>query len=370
MTEKNNNNLMIFNNENFGELKTLTINEEPYFIGKDVAKILGYADVNRAVKQHVDKEDLKVCNRKGYGDLYPTLWNNENDFANKVLINESGVYSLIFGSKLPEAKQFKRWVTSEILPTLRHSRVVILEDATEEAIDYQSKYGLRRIRKTFTESTDERSTYEEYLELSKVEYKAGRVTGEDRIKASKIIIDSLEQKVADNISDMRGSELLAIQELLTDINKDLRILCNRRNGGKLAAKTKELNILNNYLPDINEGYLIEKAPFSENYMYESKMFSKDLVKTSAYKKWISNLHLEQYLPKTLDNVDFTEPLSIWIYYGCMDKFDIANLGKAIIDQIAKYYNFDDKQVVEFHPILNEYVSSYQESYMFVCIKNV
>lgn len=366
-------NIMIFNNENFGEVRTLTINEEPYFVAKDLAKILGYKKLD-AMYRIIDEEDKKNINPQtienaGFPQNGVILEPNPN-IKRLTIINESGLYSAIFGSTIPEAKAFKKWITSEVLPTIRKTGCYIGSSATEEAIDYQSKYGLRRIRKTFTESTDERKTYEEFIELSKVEYKAGRITGEDRIKASKIIIDSLEQKVADNISDMRGSELLAIQELLTDINKDLRILCNRRNGGKLAAKTKELNILNNYLPDINEGYLIEKAPFSENYMYESKMFSKDLVKTSAYKKWISNLHLEQYLPKTLDNVDFTEPLSIWIYYGCMDKFDIANLGKAIIDQIAKYYNFDDKQVVEFHPILNEYVSSYQESYMFVCIKNV
>lgn len=358
MTEKNNN-LTIIKKENvlgndftiYGDI------DNPLFLAKDVAAMIEHSNVSSMLKS-VD-EDEKVIN-----NVYTLGGSQESWF-----LTEYGLYEVLMQSRKPIAKEFKSRV-KEILRDLRRTGCVITESATTEAIDYQSKYGKYRIRKTFTNTKDPRKTYEEFIELSKVEYKAGRVTGEDRIKASKIIIDSLEQKVADNISDMRGSELLAIQELLTDINKDLRILCNRRNGGKLAAKTKELNILNNYLPDINEGYLIEKAPFSENYMYESKMFSKDLVKTSAYKKWISNLHLEQYLPKTLDNVDFTEPLSIWIYYGCMDKFDIANLGKAIIDQIAKYYNFDDKQVVEFHPILNEYVSSYQESYMFVCIKNV
>ena len=115
--------LQVFNNDLFGEVRALNIDNEPWFVGKDVAKVLGYADVNRAVRQHVDKEDLKVCNRKGYGDLVPSLWNNENDFANKILINESGLYSLIFNSELPSAKQFKRWVTSEVLPSLRKNGV-------------------------------------------------------------------------------------------------------------------------------------------------------------------------------------------------------------------------------------------------------
>lgn len=111
--------LQIFKNDEFGEIRTLEINNEPWFVGKDIAGVLGYVDANRAVKQHVDKEDLKVCNYKGYGDLIPTLWNNENDFANKVLINESGLYTLVFNSELPNAKKFKRWVTAEVLPTIR-----------------------------------------------------------------------------------------------------------------------------------------------------------------------------------------------------------------------------------------------------------
>lgn len=113
------NGLQIFNNKEFGEIRGLEIDGQPYFVGKDIASILGYSDVNKAVKRHVDKEDLKVCSRKAYADLYPNLWNNENDFANKILINESGLYALIFGSKLSNAKQFKRWITSEVLPSIR-----------------------------------------------------------------------------------------------------------------------------------------------------------------------------------------------------------------------------------------------------------
>lgn len=120
--------LKVFKSEEFGSVRVVEINNEPWFVGKDVAEILGYKDTNRAVKQHVDKEDLKVCNRKGYGDLYPTLWNNENDFANKVLINESGIYSLVFNSELPNAKKFKKWVTSEVLPSIRQTGGYIHHD--------------------------------------------------------------------------------------------------------------------------------------------------------------------------------------------------------------------------------------------------
>lgn len=100
-------------------VRTLMINNEPYFVGKDVANILGYADLNRAINQHVDNEDRKVLSYKASGDLVPSLWRDKNDFSNKVLITESGVYSLIFGSQQPNAKKFKHWVTSEVLPQIR-----------------------------------------------------------------------------------------------------------------------------------------------------------------------------------------------------------------------------------------------------------
>lgn len=110
--------LQLFNFEN-QQVRTLKINNEPYFVGKDVANILGYADSTRAINQHVDKEDRKSLSYKASGDSVPSLWEKKNDFSNKVLITESGVYSLIFGSQQPNAKRFKHWVTSEVLPTIR-----------------------------------------------------------------------------------------------------------------------------------------------------------------------------------------------------------------------------------------------------------
>ncbi|WP_347099654.1 BRO family protein [Staphylococcus ureilyticus] len=101
------NELQIFNFEEL-PVRTLTVDEEPYFVGKDVAEILGYKRTADAIREHVDLED------KGVGKIQ-TPGGNQN----VTLINESGLYSLIFSSKLESAKRFKRWVTSEVLPTLR-----------------------------------------------------------------------------------------------------------------------------------------------------------------------------------------------------------------------------------------------------------
>lgn len=124
--------VQIFNFKN-SQIRAIEIESEPWFVGKDIAEILGYKDLSRAVNQHVDREDRKSLSRKGSGDLCNTLWTSENDWANKVVVNESGLYSLILSSKLPTAKAFKRWVTSEVLPAIR-KHGAYLTDAKAEAI--------------------------------------------------------------------------------------------------------------------------------------------------------------------------------------------------------------------------------------------
>lgn len=102
------NDIMIFNNEEFGKLRTTEINGEVWFVGKDVANILGYSSPRDAINKHVDEEDKGVakCDTLGGVQKFTT-------------INESGVYALVFGSKLQSAKKFKHWVTHEVLPSIR-----------------------------------------------------------------------------------------------------------------------------------------------------------------------------------------------------------------------------------------------------------
>ena len=106
------NDLTVFKNESFGEIRTLVINEEPWFVGKDIAIALGYSNSKKALSDHVDVED------KQQGDGV-TIRDPIGREQHPTVINESGLYSLILSSKLPTAKQFKRWVTSEVLPNIR-----------------------------------------------------------------------------------------------------------------------------------------------------------------------------------------------------------------------------------------------------------
>ena len=102
--------LQVFNNDEFGSIRTWVVDDEPWFVGKDIATILGYAKPENAIANHVDDEDKTSTLIQGSGSNYK---------SKAILINESGLYSLILSSKLPSAKKFKRWVTGEVLPSIR-----------------------------------------------------------------------------------------------------------------------------------------------------------------------------------------------------------------------------------------------------------
>lgn len=118
------NELKIFNSEEFGTIRTVTIQSEPWFVGKDVADTLGYQNGSRDINRHTDEEDRTK-----------TMVFDGNQNKETILINESGLYSLVLSSKLPTAKKFKRWVTSEILPSIRQHGAYMTVDTVERAMN-------------------------------------------------------------------------------------------------------------------------------------------------------------------------------------------------------------------------------------------
>lgn len=121
------NQLKIFENEEFGKVRTVVIDGEPWFVGKDVAVALGYQNPQDGLKNHVDIEDKKM----GEPNATPYILDSIGRKQYPTYINESGVYALVFGSKLESAKRFKRWVTFEVLPDIRKHRMY----ATDNVID-------------------------------------------------------------------------------------------------------------------------------------------------------------------------------------------------------------------------------------------
>lgn len=112
-----------FSNNEFGEIRVLEVNNEPWFVGKDVAEVLGYAEPRSVVAKKVDAED------KGVSKMATASGTQE-----MTIINESGLYSLILSSKLPNAKKFKRWVTGEVLPSIRRNGAYMTENTIEKAL--------------------------------------------------------------------------------------------------------------------------------------------------------------------------------------------------------------------------------------------
>lgn len=137
------NELQIFNSPEFGQVRTVTIDGEPWFIAKDVATALGYSNTRDAIAKHVDDDDKNtVVIRDGKGN------------PNQTIINESGLYSLVLSSKLPTAKKFKHWVTAEILPSIRRTGGYIANTETMTDAEIMSKALL--IAKQTIESREQR----------------------------------------------------------------------------------------------------------------------------------------------------------------------------------------------------------------------
>ena len=123
------NNIKVFENSEFGKVRTVILNDEPWFIGKDVTDILGYQNGSRDINRHVDEDD-----RQNYQN--GTFESNRG----MTIINESGLYSLILSSKLESAKAFKHWVTSEVLPTIRKTGGYINQGQEDLFIDTSCTY--------------------------------------------------------------------------------------------------------------------------------------------------------------------------------------------------------------------------------------
>ena len=173
--------LQVFSNAEFGSVRSIMINNEPYFVGKDVAEVLGYVDPNKAISMHVDEED-KLNDKTSSSLGQRGGW----------LINESGLYSLILSSKMPKARQFKRWVTSEVLPAIRKHGVLAVDamlKAPDSMIAALQAYKEERQRRLLLES-ENAVQKQQLLEMKpKVSYYDVVINSPDLISITEIAKD-------------------------------------------------------------------------------------------------------------------------------------------------------------------------------------
>ena len=146
--------IQIFKNDRFGEVRTMVINDEPWFVGKDVASVLGYKDSINALKCHVDAEDKLGWQIATSGQR-----------REMTIINESGLYALILSSKLPQAKEFKRWVTSVVLPSIRRNGAYLTDDALARFAE-DPDYGIKLLNTLKRERTERLALMKENVTLS------------------------------------------------------------------------------------------------------------------------------------------------------------------------------------------------------------
>lgn len=179
--------LMIFKNKEFGEIRTVEVDGEPWLVGKDVAQALGYSNPSKAIIDHVDEEDKHF-------EMLPVSDSQNGNLVKTALINESGLYSLVLSSKLPSAKKFRRWVTSEVLPSIRKtggynlpkdypSALRALADSEERRLALEEKQEEDRPKVLFADSVAASKASILAGELAKLLKQNGVDVGQNRLFA-------------------------------------------------------------------------------------------------------------------------------------------------------------------------------------------
>lgn len=222
------NELQIFKNEEFGEIRTVTIDNEPWFVGKDVATALGYGDTDQAIRKHVQDEDKLTRQIDGEGQK-----------RNMTIINESGLYALIFGSKLESAKSFKHWVTSEVLPSIRRTGGYQKPMTPEQ---------MMRVQLGMIDKHEER--------LSKLENTMNIDYGQQRVlenEVARVVIESLGGKDSNAYREIS-------KKVFSECNRDVKdyFHVNSRNNIPRLRFDDAVDYIKNWTPCSNTRMLIKE----------------------------------------------------------------------------------------------------------------
>ena len=225
------NELQIFNNEEFGDIRTMNINGEPWFVGFDVADALGYKNQSDAIMKHVAEEDRRVIQKSQITTLA--------DVPNRgfTFINESGLYALIFGSKLESAKRFKHWVTSEVLPSIRRTGSYQKPMTPEE---------MMRVQLGMIDGHEER--------ISKLENTMNIDYGQQRVlekEVAKVVIESLGGKDSNAYREVS-------KKVFSECNHDIKdyFRVNSRNNIPRLQFDDAVDYIRNWTPCSNTRMLI------------------------------------------------------------------------------------------------------------------
>lgn len=366
---QNNSNITVLNNQEvlgqnftvYGDL------DNPLFLAKDVAEMIGHSKVSMMLEGIDDDEKLKeVIFTSGQAR---EMW----------FLTEYGLYEVLMQSRKPIAKEFKKEIKA-ILKDLRRTGVVITANAKQEDIDFNSVFGRYRIRKSVRESNNRRQLFEQFIELSAKERTASRMSNKDRINSLDIFADEIENIIASEAINMRTSELVALQELLTDISKEKNRLSNKANGGVKSNMRREIRqlkeenqLLKNQqdleeFKDLSDFHMIPRHSFTANKLIEVK--NGRIVNSNSYKAWMDNLRLSDFLPADMEDVDFTGKLKLYLGFVSIPSMDLDNQVKAIQDALSKHYSFNDNQIGDLVIKRLDTVDTYKEGKIYIKITNI
>ncbi len=234
-------NLQIFNSEEFGDIRTVQLNNETYFVGKDIARALGYGEgksLNNAIANHVDEED------KGVTELM-----TPGGKQSMTVINESGLYALIFGSKLESAKRFKHWVTSEVLPAIRKTGSYQKRLTPQEML---------RIQLGMIDNHEDRIT--DLEQNMTIDYGQQMALGDT---VSKVVIDALGGKESNAYKEIS-------KKVFAECNRDLKhyFNVNARNNVPKKKFDEAVQYVKNWQPCTNTRIMIRDC--------NNQMFMEDI----------------------------------------------------------------------------------------------
>ncbi|PEV76321.1 phage antirepressor KilAC domain-containing protein [Bacillus cereus] len=223
------NKLQVFNNEEFGQVRTVVQDEDVWFVAKDVADVLGYNNTSKVIQMHVD-EDEKA-------DL--PIWDGRQN-RNQKVINESGLYSLILSSKLPSAKKFKKWVTSEVLPSIRkHGAYMtpntinaLLQDP-DLIIGLASQLKQEQQARQVAEQKNLMLTQQIAENASKITYLDQILQSQDTVTVSQVAADY-------GLSAMKLNKILNDEKVQYKVNNQWLLYSKHQNKGYTKSKTVDV----------------------------------------------------------------------------------------------------------------------------------
>ena len=343
------------------DVKIIIQNDEPLFEIYSTGKALGYSRWDG--KTYTEQGEQKTF---AYKSRIDNIIRNAEitpiDVDGSKYFNESQLYDFMLEANSKQCKPFRKWICNEVLPSIRQNGCYISDTATQEDIDFESLYGIRRIYDTFFNSTDVESEYNRFYELSKAKRANNHhaFNNQDRIKLSKKIVEALENKARFAMASRESiSKILSYQELQTRVQTDITELSNRYNGGIKAQQARKITQLElekqNLITELNDTkeLLVQQQScdvpfleipyrgFSTNKMYEPK-FGK-FKRTKEYNYWEN--HFPKYLLRNksfTEHIDYSKPICVEMYFLSNGKFDVDNFSKPLLDVISRTLEVNDK----------------------------